>query len=150
MSFLLHCFRLQIIHKYLSEAIIYQAVNNSSFNYELPKNEVGQTAIELSAYGEILELEDYTRSTSTSLYNFLRIYNSDRNIKNILHVLSVVSAVSVPINRSEKWGIFIAKYNPDISKFLFGYYCPNQLAEYYKSHKTKVNDGLVLASFIIS
>lgn len=130
-------------YKYLSEAIIYQAVNNSSFNYELPKNEVGQTAIELSAYGEILELEDYTRSTSTSLYNFLKIYNSDRNIKNIPHVISVVSAVSVPINRSEKWGIFIAKYNPDISKFLFGY-GPNQLAEYYKSHKTKVNDGLVL------
>jgi hypothetical protein len=49
----------------------------------------------------------------------------------------------VPINRSEKWGIFLAKYNPGVSEFLFGY-GPQQIAGYYQEDLTNINTGLVL------
>lgn len=129
--------------KYLSKAILYHGIANSELKYELPKNEAGKTAIESMSFGEILLYEKEDRSLSTSLYNMLLIYNDDRDIKNVPNVVSVVSAISVPINRSEKWGIFIAKYNPSTLDFMFGL-GPNQLADYYTKHKSKVNTGLIL------
>jgi hypothetical protein len=54
-----------------------------------------------------------------------------------------LSVVSVPINRTEKWGIFISKYNPNLMQLLFGY-GPSQLADYYLGFETKLNTGLVL------
>ena len=58
-------------------------------------------------------------------------------------MVSVFNIGSKFINRSEKWGIFLAKYNPSVSEFLFGY-GPNQLTNYYFDHPTKYNYGLFL------
>ena len=66
-----------------------------------------------------------------------------RDIKYLPNSVALISTVSLPINRSEKWGIFVAKYNPDLQSLLFGY-GPQQITEYYLSHKTKYNSGLVL------
>tara|TARA_B100001564_G_scaffold125065_1_gene104393 strand:+ start:27 stop:440 length:414 start_codon:yes stop_codon:yes gene_type:complete len=56
---------------------------------------------------------------------------------------SVINIGSYFINRSEKWGIFFAKYNPSVDEFLFGY-GPQQITHYYFSHPTKYNYGLFL------
>ena len=129
--------------QYLSKAMLYHGLENTSFDYELPINQYGQTFVELTNFGEALILEEGKKNMSTSLYNSLKIYNDDGDIKYLPNPITIVSAISVPINRSEKWGIFLAKYNPKIEQFLFGY-GPNQLVDYYKGHPTKMNSGLVL------
>ena len=126
--------------QYLSKAMLYHGLENTSFDYELPINQYGQTFVELTNFGEALILEEGKKNMSTSLYNSLKIYNDDGDIKYLPNPITIVSAISVPINRSEKWGIFLAKYNPKIEQFLFGY-GPNQLVDYYKGHPTKMNSG---------
>lgn len=129
--------------QYLSKAILYHGVINSQFSFELPQNEYGETFIDQMSFGEILLLDKEESGISNTLHYMLNIYNDDGNIKYLPNPVTVISAISVPINRSEKWGIFIAKYNPSLPELLFGY-GPNQLSEYYLSHTTKVNTGLVL------
>ena len=75
--------------------------------------------------------------------NFLLEKYNNSGSNNVPNLISLVSIVSVIINRSEKWGIFIAKYNPDIGEFLFGY-GPQQLSSYHNNHITNFNDGLVI------
>ena len=55
----------------------------------------------------------------------------------------MVNIGSYFINRSEKWGIFFAKYNPSVDEFLLGY-GPQQITHYYFDHPTKYNYGLFL------
>ena len=123
--------------------MLYHGIANTQFSYELPQNQFGETLIEQMSFGEILLLDQEESGVSNTLYYMLNIYNDDGDIKNLPNPVTVISAISVPINRSEKWGIFIAKYNPSLTELLFGY-GPNQLSEYYLSHPTKINTGLVL------
>ena len=70
-------------------------------------------------------------------------YTYGYNIKNIPSFVSVVNIGSYFINRSEKWGIFFAKYNPSVDEFLLGS-GPQQITNYYFDHPTKYNYGLFL------
>ena len=60
------------------------------------------------------------------------------NIKFVPNIVGFISIISLFINRSEMWGIFIAKYNPDIFEFLFGY-GPQQLNEYLFGQKVRLD-----------
>jgi len=113
-----------------------------SFLGKLNTNEIGKTAIEENRFLELLEHSESKENVSTGLYYLIEKYHySARN--NIPNITSFISTVAAPINRSEKWGIFFAKYNPSFDTFIFGT-SPNNLASYYLSHPTKVNSGLVL------
>ena len=129
--------------QYLSKAILYHGVSQSQIGFELETNEFNETLIEKMSFGEILLRQQSDTGLSNTLYKMLEIYTDGGDIKYIPNPISVISAVSVPINRSEKWGIFISKYNPTLSNLLFGY-GPNQLSEYYLTHPSKNNEGLVL------
>ena len=94
-------------------------------------------------FGLILEKNKEQKFLSTSLDFLLDDYTYGGDIKYVPNLLSVISFFSVVINRSEKWGIFLAKYNPNIFEFLFGY-GPSQLGEYYLGHETEFNNGLYL------
>jgi hypothetical protein len=136
---------------YLSKAVLYHGINNAEFTYELPQNQYGLSVLDSMSFGELLYLEEDSSNLSSTLRNFIEIYNSEGDIKNIPNPVTVISAISVPINRSEKWGIFISKYNPTLPDLLFGY-GPQQLFQYYYAHPTKTNTGLVLphSSFLDS
>lgn len=113
-----------------------------SFLGKLNTNEIGKTAIEENRFLELLENSESKENVSSGLYYLIEKYHySARN--NIPNITSLISTVAAPINRSEKWGIFFAKYNPSIDTFIFGT-SPNNLVSYYLSHPTKVNSGLVL------
>ena len=129
-------------YNYLSKAMLYNGAAATEFTEDLPRNEWGLSAIEKLSFGELLENEDSSEDLSSSLRFLLTRYTSS-SIDNLPNWVSIVSVLSVPINRSEKWGIFFAKYNPNVREFLFGQ-GPNQLADYYKGHNTKFNYGLVL------
>ena len=113
-----------------------------SYIENLEKNEFGQNAIDQDRYLELLLSDDNLNQVSTSLIYLVEKYHySKRN--NIPNLTTLISSIASPINRSEKWGIFFGKYNPNAQKFLFGTGV-NQLGNYYLSHNTKLNYGLVL------
>ena len=128
---------------YLSTSLIKYGLENSQINYDFQKDQNNNTAVDNLNFAEILKVNRKELNLSTSLYYVMKSYNDERNIKNIPSFITVAGAVAVTINRSEKWGIFLAKYNPTFEEFLFGY-GPNQLVNYYKNFDTKVNEGLVL------
>ena len=93
--------------------------------------------------GQIIIDNENSKSLSKASEFMLKEYTLRNNLSILPGWISVISSISVLIHRSEKWGIFLAKYNPDVSEFLFGY-GPGQISEYYLGHSTKYNDGLVL------
>ena len=135
---------------YLSKSLLSFGLENSQITHEFPKDQNEKSAVDLLNIAEILKVDRDKLNISSSLYYFLDVYNNDMNINNVPSFITLTGAVAVTINRSEKWGIFLAKYNPNLMEVLFGY-GPNQLTNYYHSHITKVNDGLVLphSSFLI-
>ena len=130
-------------YEFFSNVLLNEAVSASIMSDTLPGNEDGFTAADFSNFEIFLEESKEESSLSSSLYYALDQYTNNGNIKYLPDSVALVSQISVPINRSEKWGIFIAKYNPNFFEFIFGT-GPLQLADYYLSHKTKFNDGLVL------
>lgn len=108
----------------------------------LETNEYGQSAIEQNRFLELLQSQEGLSQVSTSLTFLINEYHfSERN--NLPNITSLISSVAYPINRSEKWGVFIGKYNPNINTFLLGTGL-NNLSNYYLNHPTKTNTGLVL------
>ena len=65
-------------------------------------------------------------------------YSQDINISFIPNPISLISTISLFINRTEMWGIFIAKYNPNLLSSLFGY-GPFQMIDYLKGHKVELD-----------
>ena len=91
----------------------------------------------------ILEFNNQGEYLSSSLLMLVEIFTTENNIPFIPNIVAVISFFSLVINRSERWGVFIAKYNPNISEFLFGY-GPMQFNEYYLEHPMKEPSGLLL------
>ena len=130
-------------YNFASKTLLHQGISASLVSESLPGNEYGLNAAESSNFGQILLLEENDINLSSSLKYSLKEFTENGNIRFIPDKIATWSFISVPINRSEKWGIFLAKYNPSIVEALFGY-GPQQLSDYYLGHPTKYNEGLVL------
>ena len=68
---------------------------------------------------------DYGRSNG-----YLELISIKNEGKITYFVISILSQISFLINRSELWGIFVARYNPTSNEFLFGT-GPYSLANHY-------------------
>ena len=130
-------------YDFTSKTLLHQGISASLVSESLPGNEYGLDAAESSNFGQILLLGENDINLSSSLKYSLKEFTENGNIRFIPDKIATWSFISVPINRSEKWGIFLAKYNPSIVEALFGY-GPQQLSDYYLGHPTKYNEGLVL------
>ena len=128
---------------FLSNIMLFEGVMASDIRYEFELNQYEQSAADQANYGLLLELPNEQTNFSTSLKYLINSYTYGNTINNLPSVLSLTSSVSYFINRSEKWGIFFSKYNPNIYELMFGY-GPNQLAEYFLSHENIYKDGLIL------
>ncbi len=129
--------------EFLSGAIMYESVKASNIEYEFNLNQYKQSAAEEANYGLLLGLPENEVNFSSSLRYLLNSYTFGNRVQNIPSILSSISAASYFINRSEKWGIFVSKYNPDIPELMFGY-GPNQFSEYFLGHNNIYKDGLIL------
>ena len=124
-----------------SRKMIKEGFEISNIEY-LQTNEFGMTAIDENRFYEIILNSNSQQKISTSLNFLVEEYHfSKRN--GIPNLTTLISTVATPINRSEKWGIFFAKYNPNIETLIFGT-GPINLTNYYLSHITKANTGLIL------
>ncbi len=128
---------------YYSKGMLYHATLASNIESTLSLNQWGLSAVDDMNLGQIIIDNENSQSLSKASELILKEYTFRNNPSILPSWISVISSISVLINRSEKWGIFLAKYNPDISEFIFGY-GPGQISEYYLGHSTKYNDGLVL------
>ena len=126
-----------------SRSLIREGLKASEIDVVLPGDQNQKDAVDNLNFGEILSYKKEETNLSSSLYLLTERYTNSKDIKLIPNPVGVINAISLPINRSEKWGIFFAKYNPDFISFLFGS-GPQQLTDYYLGHRTKVNTGLVL------
>jgi len=130
-------------YQYLSNTMLFEGVNASIITEDVNKNQFGQTQSDLANYAYILNLPQEDAQLSSSLRLLLESYNSNINVKYLPKLVSILSAISFFTNRSEKWGIFFAKYDPSNIEFLFGY-GPQQFTDFYLDHPTLYNFGLFL------
>jgi len=130
-------------YSYLSSSIIYEGVQASEIEYNFVKNEDGYTPAEEANYQYLLEIPVNEANFSSSLRRIMENYTYGYNLKYIPSFNSSFNIGAKFINRSEKWGIFFAKYNPTFGEFIFGY-GPQQFTHYYMEHPTKYNYGLFL------
>lgn len=126
----------------LSNRILYEAVAASDIQYNQETNQYGWDQARQANYKYILEIPKENSNLSSSLRFSLEQYTYN-NIDNLPSVISIINIGSYFINRAEKWGIFLSKYNPDSFELLFGY-GPQQFTEYYFDHPTEFNYGLFL------
>ena len=113
-----------------------------SYLENLDTNEWGLNASDQNRYLEILKNEETMNGLSSSLTYLIEKYHySERNF--LPNITTLVSVTASPINRAEKWGTFFGKYNPNYLTFLLGTGF-NNISNYYLSHPTKANDGLIL------
>ena len=115
------------------------AISNIEY---LDTNQFNQNAIDENRFYEVILSNESEDNISSSLNYLVEKYHfSKRN--NLPNITSFISYIASPINRSEKWGVFFGKYNPNIQTFLIGT-GPNNLVNYYLSHASQSNTGLVL------
>ena len=129
--------------QFLSNIMLFEAVNASSIEYDFSLNQYNKSAVDEANYGLLLKLPEGKTNFSSSLKYLLNSYTYGNRIDNFPSAISLTSSVSYFINRSEKWGIFLSKYNPNLSELTFGY-GPNQFSEYYLGHESIYMEGLIL------
>ncbi len=128
-----------------SKSIILEGLRYSNlFENEQDRNlNVDRFFFEEDDLGTIFLYEENKEKISTSLRYLINTYTQKNNISFIPNGVAILSVFALAINRSEKWGIFFSKYNPDISELLFGS-GPLQLNSYFFGHNRNNIDGLVL------
>ena len=93
----------------------------------------------LSLYEQALKYKDPS-TVSSALSIFIESFESQ---KLLYYILSFFGYISYLLNRSELWGIFIARYNPDVLEFLFGS-SPLNLSKHYSEIKIIEPGSLLL------
>lgn len=124
-----------------SSALVEESILHSNlFQYDDPfKNDFTKKSYFLDKdYKSILLVNDNHERASTTLKIIVDAYSQNINVPLIPNPVSVLSTVSLLINRTEMWGIFIAKYNPNLQQSLFGY-GPFQIVDYLKGHQVELD-----------
>jgi hypothetical protein len=86
----------------------------------------------------LMQLDNNYKRASSSLLYLINLYTPSFNIYLIPNVVGLISFVSLLINRTELWGVFLAKYNPNFIESIFGY-GPYQFSNYLYNHKIKLD-----------
>ena len=128
-------------YSYLSTELVYEATLHQNFypgsdNYE-SYLKVEKKMIERDLNSLLLEEEN--RSNASSTYKFLvDLLTVKLNLPLVPNLVAFVSVIEFLINRTEMWGIFIAKFNPSGIEVIFGK-GPVQLNDYLYSHKIRLD-----------
>ena len=127
--------------EYVSSKLLYEASLHSNLFSNLSSE---AKSLEITNYFNAREIEalinvDNKDNGSSLLVYLAKLYNQTNfNFPFIPNFVTLVSFISIIINRNEMWGIFIAKYNPSTLEFLFGN-GPNQLNNYLYNLKIRLD-----------
>jgi len=89
-------------------------------------------------FQSILIYENSYLRASSSLAFLINRYTSGIGIPFVPNIVGVLGFISLLINRTEMWGIFIAKYNPSTLEAFFGF-GPLQMSNYLYDHKVRLD-----------
>ena len=120
----------------------YFYMSQSLINEGLSYSNVNQSFIDKKDYLSVLYNDSGSSRISTSLKFLTKTLTDQSNFRNVPNFVALLSVFSLFINRAEKWGIFFAKYDPEILEFLFGYGGLNLVN--YNFDNSIVTPGLVL------
>ena len=119
-------------YKYVSTELLFESTLHQGF-YENPGTYQNYQVIEKKMYERDLKtilLDEKNYIEASNSYKFLvNRFTNNFNLPFIPNLLALISVVSLIINRTEMWGIFIAKYDPNLIETIFGS-GPLQLNEY--------------------
>ena len=123
-------------YEYLSTELIYEATLHQDF-YSDPNSyksflQVEQKMKERDLNSILYNSENF-QNASTSYRFLVNIFTQNFNIPFVPNIVAVISIISMLINRTEMWGIFIAKYSPNFLEAMFGS-GPMQLNNYLYMH----------------
>ena len=130
-------------YNYISKHLLLEASSYSNLFVGMPDYQNADRFFRENDVGTVLLTSDNEQRMSNSLRLLINLFTQEYNIKFFPNLVALLSFISLVVNRTRLWGIFIAKYNPDISHLLFGY-GPLQLNEYYFGHEVVFIDGLIL------
>ena len=127
-------------YTYLSTELLYEASLHSNLytdqsNYQ--KTVLVTEFFDAEDLNTLFKIKNPDKASS-SLLGLLEIYTPTIGIPFVPNIVSLISVASILINRTEMWGIFIAKYSPNFTEILFGN-GPNQLNNYLYSHKVRLD-----------
>ena len=124
-------------YEYLSSELLFESTLHQGF-YENPGTYENFKIIEKKMVerdlNTILLTDDNFSKASTSYRFLVNSFTNSINIPLIPNVVALISVISLLINRTEMWGIFIAKFDPNNFEALFGS-GPQQLNEYLYKEK---------------
>ena len=124
-----------IVSKYeyenLSSGLLYEASLHSNFYKD--KSNYSKTILVTKFFedgdlGTLFNIEN-PENGSSLLRNLVKIYTPQIDIPLFPNIVTIASTTSILINRTEMWGIFIAKYSPSLVETFFGN-GPYQLSNY--------------------
>lgn len=93
----------------------------------------------ITIYEQALKYKDPT-TVSSAMNLFIDAFEKQNFL---FHLFSFFGYISYLLNRSELWGIFIARYNPNITEFLFGT-SPLNLSKHYSEIRINEPGSLLL------
>jgi len=127
--------------EYVSTQLLYEAsLHSNLFTYLSSEAK----SVEITKYfdaGQIqslLNIENQGQGSSLLIFLSTIYEQSLFNFPYIPNLVTIISFVSIVINRNEMWGIFTAKYNPNLIESLFGN-GPYQLNNYLYNLKIKLD-----------
>ncbi len=128
-------------YQYSSSELLYEATLHHDFysdeNTYKSYLQIQQKMVERDL-GTILLNEENLGNASTTYIFLVNLFTQNINIPFTPNIVAVVSTVSMLINRTEMWGIFIAKYSPNIIDAIFGN-GPMQLNKYLYDHDIRLD-----------
>ena len=115
----------------LSSGLLYEASLHSNFYKD--KSNYSKTILVTKFFedgdlGTLFNIEN-PENGSSLLRNLVKIYTPQIDIPLFPNIVTIASTASILINRTEMWGIFIAKYSPSLVETFFGN-GPYQLSNY--------------------
>ena len=127
-------------YTYLSTELLYEASLHSNL-YTNQSNY--QKTILITEFFDAEDLNtlfniDNPNKASSSLSGLVDIYTPTIGIPVVPNLVSLISTSSILINRTEMWGIFIAKFSPNLGETFFGN-GPYQLNNYLYSHEVRLD-----------
>ena len=131
----------QIDYEFLSSELLYEATLHHDFysdkNTYTSYLKIEEKMIERDLNSILLNKENY-ENASTTYVMLVNLFTQSFNIPLIPNIVALISTISMFINRTEMWGIFIAKYSPNLVDTIFGN-GPLQLNKYLYKHSIRLD-----------
>ena len=128
-------------YNFLSTELIYEATLHHDFysdqNLDKSYAQVEKKMIERDLNTLLYDERNFSKASNSYVF-LVESFVGKFNIPLIPNFVAIISVISLIINRTEMWGIFIAKYSPNFTEAMLGT-GPFQLNKYFYGHEIRLD-----------